>query len=170
MIKAIYNKYRVDSNGVVYSQSGAPLRPATDSKGYLRVGLMIDGKLVTKKVHRLVAEAFIANSENKPFVNHKDLNKQNNRVSNLEWSTPKENTRHAIEMGVFSFQTSEKSVNINPKKGSLNGWAKLNEGQVVEIRSKYIPRVYTREMLANEYGVKASCIKDIVNRKSWTHI
>lgn len=170
MMKVIYGKYKVDRNGIVYGQSGRPLRPARDSKGYLRVGLSIEGKLVTKKVHRLVAEAFIPNYENKPFVNHRDLNKQNNRVSNLEWSTPKENTRHAIEIGVFSFQTSEKSVNITPKKGSLNGWAKLNESQVIEIRSKYIPRVYTREMLAEEYGVKASCIKDIVNRRSWTHI
>lgn len=169
-MKVIYDKYKVDRNGVVYGQSGKPLRPAIDKKGYLRVGLVINGKLTTKKVHRLVCEAFIPNPEQKPFVNHKDLDKQNNSAYNLEWSTPKENTKHAIEMGVFSFQTSEKSVNINPKKGSLNGWSKLTENQVKEIRLKYKPRVYTREMLAKEYGVKVSCIKDIVNRKSWRHI
>jgi hypothetical protein len=48
------------------------LKPATDKKGYLRVGLTINGKLVTRKVHRLIAKAFIDNPQNKPYVNHKN--------------------------------------------------------------------------------------------------
>lgn len=168
--------YAVDKHGFVYSlnYSGTGrtqrLKPAKDHKGYLRVGLTINGKLVTRKVHRLIAQSFIPNPENKPFVNHKDWNKSNNSVKNLEWCTAKENTKHAIYNGMFSFQDSERSKNINPKKGVLNGQSKLTEKQVLEIRSKFKPRIYTREMLALEYGVKSSTIKDIVIRKSWNHI
>jgi hypothetical protein len=169
-------KYSVCEKGIVYSMdyrgSGEihNLRSAHDNKGYLRVGLIIDGKLKTRKVHRLVAETFLPNEENKPFVNHKDGNKSNNRVSNLEWVTAKENTKHAIQNGLFSFQDSERSKNINPKKGELNGQSKLTEKEVLEIRGKFKPRVYTREMLSLEYGVKPSTIKDIIIRKSWNHI
>jgi HNH endonuclease. len=170
MRKIIYTRYEVDTLGNVYGINCQKLKPATDSKGYLRAGLMINDKLCTKKVHRLVAEAFIPNPENKPCVNHIDGVKDNNTVNNLEWVTYKENTKHAIDNGLFSFQTSEKSVNKIPKSGSLNGNALLTESQVLEIRYKYKPRIYTRAMLALEYKVKESCIKDVVNRNSWKHI
>lgn len=162
--------YKVDQFGIIYGLNGKPLKPATDKKGYLRVGLTINKKLCTKKVHRLVAIEFIPNPENKPCVNHIDGNKKNNNVLNLEWATYKENTTHAIENKLFCFDTSEKSINKIIKKGSLNGNSLLTEQDVLEIRKKYKPRIYTRSMLAIEYKVKESCIKDVVNRNSWKHI
>lgn len=177
MEKEIFNGlYKVNTFGQVItdnwrnSKKTAFLRPAKDNKGYLRVGLQVNGKLITMKVHRLVAIAFIPNPENKPMVNHIDFNKENNRVENLEWVTAKENTQHAIKNGVFHFQTSETCINKIIKKGELNGVSLLTDKKVLEIRNKFKPNQYTRKMLANEYNVSESCIKDVLSRKSWKHI
>ena len=64
---------------------------------YYRISVNINGKCVSKSVHRLVAEAFIPNLENKPCINHKDGNKLNNNIENLEWCTVQENTKHAYD-------------------------------------------------------------------------
>jgi hypothetical protein len=162
--------YKVDVLGNIYGLDGRILKPGKDKKGYLRVVLSIENKLCTKKVHRLIAQTFIPNIENKPQVNHINGIKNDNRVDNLEWVTAKENTKHAIDNGLFYFNTSKQSININTKKGSLNVMSLLNEQKVKEIRQKFIPRKYTRKMLSIEYSVSENCIKDIVIRKSWKHI
>lgn len=69
-------------------------------KGYVVTDLYQDGKRETRRMSRLVAEAFIPNPDDKPEVNHKDGNKLNNNVSNLEWCTKKENCRHAWDNGL----------------------------------------------------------------------
>lgn len=70
------------------------LVPRIPKKRYPYVSLFHNDKLKHAYIHRLVAEYFIPNPENKPYVNHKDGDKTNNRVDNLEWVTPKENTLH----------------------------------------------------------------------------
>lgn len=94
-----YDGYYITSWGRVYSENiSGFLKPFITGKGYLKVDLHKDGKRTHKKVHRLVAEAFVPNPANKPQVNHKDGNKQNNSYTNLEWVTNQENVIHAQKM------------------------------------------------------------------------
>lgn len=173
MIRFRNTQFLVTKDGRVFSEvTNKFLKPATDLSGYLRCAFKYNNKHTTFKVHRLVAECYIRNPLNKPQVNHKDGDKKNNKVDNLEWCTHQENMKHAIENGLFNPKDipKEKCINKNIKKGELNGCSKLTDEIVLEIRSKFNPRIYTREMLAKEYNVKASTIKDVILRKSWKHI
>lgn len=87
--------YQVSTLGrVKNSRTGRVLKVGKIGNGYLIVNLYKDGKRTNYKVHRLVAQAFIPNPQNKPQVNHIDEDKENNYVENLEWSTAKENNNH----------------------------------------------------------------------------
>lgn len=77
------------------------LKTQTDNKGYHRIRVTIEQEKMTYKVHREVARAFIENLGNLPQVNHKDGNKDNNSVDNLEWITNKDNAHHAIKSGLW---------------------------------------------------------------------
>lgn len=173
MVKLNYGKhYFATSNGDIITTNWrnagrtAKLKPATDNKGYLRVGIIINGILTTKKVHRLICEAFNDNVENKPQVNHKNCDKKDNRASNLEWVTNSENMKHAFANGLIKLDPHNKT----PKKGILNGMALLTDEKVLSIRSKFKKYIYTRKKLAKEFNVTESCIKDVILRKSWKHI
>ena len=85
----------------------------TNGQRYLQVGLWREGKGKSLLLHRLVAEAFIPNPEKKTTVNHKNGDKHDNRVENLEWSTQQENNRHAVANGLNG------GVHQRNKKGSI---------------------------------------------------
>jgi len=89
--------YTIDNFGVVRNTFGKSIIPA-QMDGYKMIWLITDGKSKKFRVHRLVAEAFIPNPDNKPEVNHIDGNRTNNTVTNLEWVTSKENTDHYISL------------------------------------------------------------------------
>ncbi len=93
------NFYQISSNGRVKNRNGRVLK-ISKQNGYICVTLSYDYKIKRFLVHRLVALAFIPNSDSKPFINHKNRNKTDNRVENLEWVTSKENAQHAIETGM----------------------------------------------------------------------
>lgn len=119
MIRAIkgYPGYYARDNGEIWSvKRGAPRRliPTLNHKGYERVKLSLNGKSKTITVHQLVARTFIPNPENKPQVNHKDENKRNNNVKNLEWCTCLENVRYGT--GIVRSANSRKGIKINNRK------------------------------------------------------
>lgn len=105
--------YEVSNDGFVINlKTKTVLLGSHDKRGYKVVSLWADEKMYSKKVHRLVAEAFIPNPENKPTVNHKDGNKDNNSVTNLEWATHQENIDHAIQTGLRDINGTNAVGNI----------------------------------------------------------
>lgn len=102
MVKPLFccSEYLVDDKGFVLSKHGKPLKPSINHRGYEIVNLMIDGRRVGMSVHTAVARTFCEGYSENLQVNHKDGNKRNNHVSNLEWVTCKDNVHHAItELG-----------------------------------------------------------------------
>jgi hypothetical protein len=97
-----YPNYFVTEEGLIFSsKTNKFLKFSYDQQGYQRVCLYVGNcKNKTIKVHRLVAETFIENVENKKDVNHIDGNKTNNNISNLEWCTRSENIKHAFKNGL----------------------------------------------------------------------
>jgi hypothetical protein len=97
-------EYYISDHGQVKSYKFGKekiIKPTLQGKGYLKVEVYVNGQRKMHKIHRLVAKAFIENTQNKPEVNHKDCNKTNNHILNLEWATGKENMKHALDMGVL---------------------------------------------------------------------
>lgn len=123
------------------------INPQND--GYVHAILTKDGKPKTFRVHRLVAEAFIPNDDfDKTFVNHKDLNRSNNFVDNLEWITPIKNTEHAFQNLNSPSKTLNKRTPI-PKRTieiwhDINGYEGLyvvsNLGRIKRLESKVISK------------------------------
>ena len=97
---ANFENYLICLDGtVINSKKGNVLTHSLNENGYLYVSLWKNNRAITRTVHRLVAEAFIPNPENKPIVNHKDANRANPHVDNLEWVTQSENIQHAYTIG-----------------------------------------------------------------------
>lgn len=98
-----FEGYSIKEDGQVLSaRKGRFLTPHLNENGYLYVTLRRANKNSTRAVHRLVAEAYISNPDNKPFVNHLDADRTNAHKDNLEWCTQSENIKHAYVLGNMS--------------------------------------------------------------------
>lgn len=157
-------KYSVDTFGRVYSHRHNGVKKLSSNvrkDGYEQVVVSVDNVRKTYSVHRLVASAFIGQNDDLT-VNHKDGNKNNNRLENLEYCTQAENNRHAFDTGLKK-----------GRKGSAHHFAKLNENDVILIRflweNRHINKLTQRQM-ATVYGVSYQTISDVIAKKVWPHV
>lgn len=142
--------------------------------GYLQICTKVFGKNKNIKAHKAVSETFIPNPDKKRCVNHKDGDKFNNRVKNLEWATHQENSKHAVRCGLIVAPTHRFGDN-EVFNGENNGMAKLNNDKVAYIRDNYIKKSKGNKYgncseLAEMFGVSADLIRKVYKRKIWTHI
>ena len=132
------------------------LIPNTNRYGYLYVNLVKDKKAKVGMIHRLVAKAFIENPNNYKYVNHKDGNKANNKIGNLEWCTSSQNIVHSFAIG-------------RSKRGEERSSSKLDNKKVLEIRI-LLKQGLTMKSIADKYGVTHGAISGIKSGRSWSHI
>ena len=146
--KDIQYGYKISNQGRVKNPQGKILGGSTHKDSYRFV--TIKGKQIP--IHRIVAENFIENKYDKPFVNHKDGNKMNNSVDNLEWVTQQENIQH-------SYKNKLQPSTVKTYKG------KFTDEQRQQIKDEYNNTDISRRQLALKYNVSHTCICDIINDK-----
>lgn len=148
MYKLTINDYEITKDGkIINKRNGRFVKPQLNGKGYLRVS--IGGKL--QFVHRLVAEKYIPNPEHKEQVNHKDGNKLNNSVDNLEWTTNAENRKHAVKTKLHL-------------RGDDCPWSILTQSDVDFIRSNH---GMTIKQLCEKFNVSRATIGDVLHYRTW---
>lgn len=166
--KAIgYSSYEVSNLGRIktfnWKNTGreAIMKPALDGSGYLRTVMKDDnGESKTIKVHRVILNTFNFNDNYKNLeVNHKDGNKSNNNIDNLEWVTRQQNIQHCIDNNLQYVL-----------KGEEIGNSILKEKDVIYIRQNFKPRKVTRKYLANKFNVTEATIKDVLSYRTWKHL
>ncbi|AXF52524.1 MAG: HNH endonuclease [Caudoviricetes sp.] len=152
-------EYRIDKMGNVWSpyRGWSLIKLSKINKGYLRAGLMTSSGRKFFMVHRLVMETFspIENSSELQ-VNHKDGNKENNSLDNLEWCTNSENVIHSYKTGLQAPLRGEKA------NGNI-----LKEKSVLEICELIKLGKHSLTEIGERYGVSKYTISDIKRKKSW---
>lgn len=151
-----YSHYRVYSNGRIYSEFiNRYITPTEDSGHYLQNTLVDDnGNRKTIKTHRLVAIAFLPNPENLPDVNHKDFNRKNNNVNNLEWCTTEYNVQYTAKF------------NIDENKRVYMNLSPLTEEMVLLIPT-LLNYGFSIKLISKLYKVGHITIRNIVSGKTW---
>lgn len=154
---------RVGDDGTVLGVRGKPLKPRISNCGYCRVVVYMNGKHTSVSIHRLVADVFLLEGV-KEQVNHKDGNKTNNAVSNLEWVTRSENAQHAVATGLSGHH---KNIGHTWASGEKNGRAKITVTQVKEIRSKYSCGYARGVQPWKFYGISNFMFRSIIRGNNW---
>ena len=149
-----FDTYRKGINGSIRCCKGKIIKYQKTKYGYLQVGLWKNGKCKKYAVHRLVAQAFIPNPNNLPCVNHKDENKQNNIVTNLEWCDRKYNCNY----GTRNKRISEKMTNGKLSKPVLQ----------YDLEGNFI-REWASVMECGRNGYNQGHVADCCNGKLKTH-
>jgi hypothetical protein len=150
--------YYISENGDVF-RFGKKRKPDCDPRGYCRVSISKNGISKRYKVHRLVAELYVENPQQKEFVNHIDGNPSNNHFSNLEWVTAQENSLHATRV-------------LKKNIGMDNNKSKLTPDNVRYIRENCIPGhpKFGYRPMSRMFGVYKGQIKMVMIGKTWIHV
>lgn len=151
------NYFITEDGQVINTKTKRTMKLFPNTKGYLRVVLSEDGYQKRYFVHRLVAEKYVPNPENKPQVNHKDGNKLNNHYTNLEWVTNQENRAHAVENGLHKSTKGEERANHI-----------LTEEDVKWMRDNYVKGKGPE--FAKKFGISKQTVLNIIHYKKWKHV
>ena len=151
--------YAVNQFGAVKNtETDFIIRPQVNTSGYLEAQIYVDGKPKKIGLHRLVAQAFIPNPDNKPEVNHIDGIKINNSVDNLEWVTREENIQHSWNIGLRTALRGEDSPT-----------AKITEETAKFICMCLVAGMHPLE-IEKTYGISHYISSDIARKKTWKHV
>lgn len=153
-------RYKVSNYGRIINHKGEPLNPGINQDGYCKVGLYTDDGRKTRLMHRLVLESF--SPRNKSYthlvVNHKNLIKTDNFISNLEWMTALENTQHAKEHGHM--------IGI---RGEANNFNKHSEETII-VACEMLEDGFSRDEVSLTTSIPKSYLYDLIYGKRWTHV
>ncbi len=147
-----------DIGHIINLKTGKNIHPSLDRKGYCSIKLKYDERFITTFIHRLVAQAFIPNPENKPEVNHINGNKLCNWVGNLEWVTSKENIAHAFQNGLRTISVGENANSSIYSDEQIHSVCKLLESGM-SIRD-----------VSNKTGVTYHSVAGIRSGRCWRNI
>lgn len=142
-IEGFSGKYQVSNKGRIksfhISDKGRIMKPEERNKKYLCIGLRLNMNKKNYVIHRLVANAFIDNPENKSQINHKDGNKLNNHTENLEWCTHSENMKHAFSTGLSIALKGEDTYNstLNNKQARI-----IRSMKRMEIKQREVAKIF----------------------------
>lgn len=128
---------------------------------YLQVALTKNGVKKYHSIHRLVAKTFLKKPKNMNCINHKNSNKKDNRVENLEWCDYSHNIREAYKNGLRD--------DVKYARGEKSGQSLLTEKQVREIRKMY-KKIKSSRKIAKKYNLSKTSILNIINKKTWNHL
>ena len=138
-----FDNYYINTDGEIYSiASNKIIKEVISNSGYSQVCLWKNGKKKNFLVHRLVALTFLPNIQNLPEVNHKDFNKQNNKLINLEWCSRQYNLDYSLNAGRYKFDFSKRKINQYDLKGNLiRQWQSILEAsKTLNICSSHITK------------------------------
>jgi len=154
-IKGYESIYQINSSGQVRRlPKKNVLMPILQKNGYFGFSFSRSGKVKRLNLHRLLASTFLDNPKNLSQVNHKDANKQNNSLDNLEWCSPAENISHARKLGLMELP-----------KGEDNHNSKLTWPQVEEIRK--LSGELSQRRLAKLFNVSSTTVRRIAQNRIW---
>lgn len=143
IIDNIETNYEINEEGIIHNnKTNRDLKGHIENTGYISVNLSINGKKKNYSLHRLVAKTFIPNPANLPIVNHKDGNKTNNNIYNLEQVSASENRQHAINTKISKLAIGERQIiesdflNENQKQYKDTSYMVSNNGEVYNKKTK----------------------------------